>query len=66
MTTKPTPESTETAPETETATTEITADERPEADGGKLLLGKKVLRHFGVRSDVQAGTASYTITRRCR
>lgn len=66
MTTKPTPESTETAPETETATTEITADERPEAEGGKLLLGKKVLRHFGVRSDVQAGGNSYTITRRCR
>jgi hypothetical protein len=39
------------------------ADKQPEAEG-KLLLGKRVLRHFGVRSDVQAGT--YSSVARCR
>ena len=58
------------APET-TATNDSASEEsaaeveKPAQDAeGKLLLGKKVLRHFGVRSDVQAGT--YSVVGRCR
>lgn len=40
------------------------ADVEKPAEDGKLLLGKKVLRHFGVKSDVQAGT--YSVVGRCR
>ena len=38
-------------------TVEASTEKQPETEG-KLLLGKRVLRHFGVRSDVQAGTYS--------
>jgi hypothetical protein len=47
------------ANQTETDT-EVLADKQPEAES-KLLLGKRVLRHFGVRSDVQAGTNSIRV-----
>lgn len=53
-----------TQPEPEIESAEISNNESPEGEGGKLLLGKKVLRHFGVRSDVQAGTYSGVV--RCR
>ena len=36
---------------------DTSVEKQPEPEG-KLLLGKRVLRHFGVRSDVQAGTYS--------
>ena len=49
---------------TETKTEDMAAstEKQPEPEG-KLLLGKRVLRHFGVRSDVQAGT--HSIRQRC-
>lgn len=50
------------APETNVETTVVSNNEKPEAEG-KLLLGKKVLRHFGVQSDVQAG--SFSVRIRC-
>jgi hypothetical protein len=53
-------------PETALETTEVSPEEGTQTPTGKLVLGKRVLRHFGVRSDVQAGTASYTHTARCR
>jgi hypothetical protein len=34
-----------------------------DTEEGKLLLGKRVLRHFGARSDVQAG--SFSVRQRC-
>ena len=61
MANEPKPETTQPQPEIESA--EISNNESPEGEGGKLLLGKKVLRHFGVRSDVQAG--SFSIRQRC-
>jgi hypothetical protein len=59
------PEDKNETPATET-TVEPLTEQQTETEEGKLLLGKRVLRHFGVRSDVQAGTASYTFTARCR
>ena len=59
-------EDTNEAAATETITAETDAEEAAEAQDGKLLLGKRVLRHFGVRSNVQAGTQSLTITKRTR
>jgi len=52
-------------PESEVETTEISTGETPKTEG-ELVLGKRVLRHFGVRTDVQAGSASYTIGKRTR
>ena len=59
---KITPETTATDETAQKSEAEV---EKPAQDAdGKLLLGKKVLRHFGVRSDVQAGTYSGVV--RCR
>ena len=59
---KITPETTATDETAQKSEAEV---EKPAQDAdGKLLLGKKVLRHFGVSSDVQAGT--YSVVGRCR
>lgn len=43
---------------TATDTTEVASDKQTETPPGKLLLGKRVLRHFGVRTAVQTGSYS--------
>jgi hypothetical protein len=57
------PEDKNETPSTETTVAPET-EQPSETEEGKLLLGKRVLRHFGVRSDVQAGT--YSVVGRCR
>jgi hypothetical protein len=49
---------------TEPTTVKDETEQPSETEEAKLLLGKRVLRHFGVRSDVQAGT--YSGVKRCR